>query len=276
MKILPSNHLNNINFSSRNKNIRRADDIQRAARNTFPVLSPSYIDEFYLSTKMKNEVPVNMQARTLFKKADNKLTALRTVSKAPEKYGLELMPYEKETPYAHLLNGMELLKIGNCEECAVAALAALTANGYYNSQRVSLGMEIQYVDKKTGKIEYKEIEPLDHSFVITSLDNENPKEKDKIVVDPWMGFTDSVSGAKARFKQIYGEKELHNIFSYHRSMFRVNMAMKTGNVIDYNDYELRSNFIFYPSDMYTKEDLKDLGLYARIMYSDLVRPTKKD
>ena len=273
MKIKSENYSKNINFYSRNKNVRKADDIQRRARNVFPVLSPSYIDEFYSSTRLINNLPINLQARMIFKKIDRKLTALRKVTKEPGKYGIEEPSFLRETPNATLLNNIQLLRVGNCEECAATVLAALAANGYYNSQKVYLGLEVQYIDKKTGEISYNEVEPLDHSFVITTLDKENPKEKDKIVIDSWLGFADSISGANARYKKMYKQEDLDNILSYHRSIFRLNMAIKTGKTIDFNDYELHSNIVFYPASSLTENELKQLGTYSRIMYNDLVLPS---
>ena len=273
MKIKSQDYSKSINFHSRNKNIRKADDIQRRARSEFPILSPSYIDEFYSSTKLINGNPVNIKARKIFKKIDKKLTALRKITKEPDKYGVEQTPIQMKTPFGLLLNCINLLKVGNCGECATTVLAALAANGFYNSQKVYLGLEIQYIDKKTGEIKYREIEPLDHAFVVTTLDKENPKKKDEIVIDSWLGFADSISGAKARYKQMYKQEELDNLLSYHRSMFRLNMAIETGKTIDFNDYKLRTNFIFYPANNSSIEDMRDLGIYSAIMYDNLILPT---
>ena len=276
MKIKSVNSTKSINFHSRNKNIRKADDIQRKARSEFSILNPSYIDEFYSSARLINGAPVNIKARKIFKKIDKKLTALRKITKEPDKYGVEQTPLQKKTPYGLLLNSINFLKVGNCEECAATVLAALAANGFYNSQKVYLGLEIQYTDKKTGKTKYREIESLDHAFVVTTLDKENPKEKDKIVIDSWLGFADSTSGANARYKQMYKKEKLDNILSYHRSMFRLNMAIETGKTIDFNDYQLRTNFIYYPADNNTIDEMKDLGIYSAIIYDDLILPTNNN
>lgn len=272
MKIKSQNYSKSINFYSRNKNIKKADDVQRRARLVFPALSPSYIDEFYSSTRLLNETPINTQARRIFKKIDKKLTTLRKITKEPDKYGVEQTPLQKKTPYGLLLSNMNLLKVGNCEECAATVLAALAANGFYNSQKVYLGLEIKYTDKKTGETKYREIEPLDHAFVVTTLDKENPTEKDKIVIDSWLGFADSTSGANARYKQMYKKEELDNILSYHRSMFRLNMAIETGKTIDLNNYQLRTNFIFYPADNNSIDEMKELGIYSALIYDDLILP----
>ncbi len=272
MKINSTNYYKSINFYSRNKNIRKADDIQRKARMTFPVFSPSYIDEFYSSTRLVDDIPVNEKARKIFKKIDRKLTLLRKVTKEPDQYGIEQTSLQRKTPYALLLSSMNLLKVGNCEECAATVLSTLAANGFYNAQKVYLGLEIQYLDKKTGEIKYNKCTPLDHSFVVTTLDKENPKEKDKIVIDSWLGFADSIAGANERFKKMLSKDQLDNIYSFHRSMFRLNMYEDTGELINFNDYELRSKLVFYPADNYTEEDMKDLGFYSKLIYDELILP----
>ena len=275
MNLTVSNIIFHPKFKSRKKEIRKADDIQRRMLQTFPMLSPSYMDEFYFSTKIdKDGVPVNKHARHIFKKADCKLTAVRTISKNPEKYGIKRSKVEQNIPYTQLLDGIRLMKVGNCEEKAIAALAALCANGEYNAERVCLGLKTEYINKNTGETEYQAIDSLDHSFVVAVL--EDSEKKDKIVMDPWLGFTDSISGAKARFKQIYDDNALHDILSYHRSMFRLQKAEKTGIVIKPEDYERRTNFVFYTPVKLTDENLKDLGLYSRIMFDKLILPESKN
>jgi len=258
-------------FSAKNENIRKADDIQRRARLTFPLLSPSYMDTFYSVTRLDSkDNPVNLKARKLFKKLDLKLSAIRDFSKNPEKYGFGRGNFP-ESPLSLRLNGMEFLKAGNCEECAIAALAALTANGYYDSQRVVLALETAFQDKETGNIVYEAINSLDHTFVVTTMGKKHPKEKDKIVVDPWLGFADSVSGAKARFKQIYNDDDYDKIKSYTRSMFNFEMA-KLGKMINLDDYKMLTRLIFYPVNEYSEDDMKNIGFYSRIMYSNLILP----
>ncbi len=273
MKITPIKNNFIPAFSAKNKDIRKADDIQRRTRLTFPLLSPSYIDTFYSVTRLDSkDNPVNLKARKIFKKLDLKLTAIRDFSKHPEKYGYGRGNFQ-ESPLSLRLNGMEFLKAGNCEECAIAALAALTANGYYDSQRVVLALETAFQDKETGNIVYGAIDSLDHTFVVTTMGKEHPKEKDKIVVDPWLGFADSVSGAKARFKQIYNDDDYDKIKSYRRSMFNLELA-KHGKMTDLDDYKMLSRLVFYPVNEYTEDDMKNIGFYSRIMYTNLVLPEK--
>ena len=271
MKLYYQNLNNSISFKSKNKNVRKADDIQRRARHVFPVLSSSYIDEFYSSTKIKrNNNQISIKANQLLKKVDSRISAIRKLAKKKDASNSKYSWIDDNIPYTKILDGVKLLKAGNCEECAKVVLAALSANGYYNSQRVSLAVDISYINKKTGECEYNCVEPIDHSFVITSLDNDNPKKNDYVVIDSWLGFADSISGAKARFKQVFDNKALQNLLSFHRSMFRLNKFEQSGTRINFDDYQQREKFVFYSSDNYTPEDFKDLGLYSRIMYENLL------
>ncbi len=271
MNISHINNINCISFSARNKNIRKADDIQRKARQTFPMISPSYVSSFYIVMQQdKDKKPLNPGADKIYKKADMKLSSIRDMAANPYKYGIKTDYITSCVPYSILLDNVKTAKTGNCDECAIAALAALTANGYNNSKRVFLGYEIQFINKKTNKIEYSDISPLDHSCVLTTLDKENPQKNDIIVIDPWLGFAESLSGANAKFKLMYKEDNLQNIFSYHRSMFRLKKAKETGKVINFDDYEVRQNFTFYPADGYSKQELKDFGLYCGTAYESLL------
>lgn len=277
MKITLNNNYISASFKARNKDIRKADDIQRASRRAFPILSPSYADEFYKTIQSNKENQTNEKAVKQFKRLDRKLTALRTTAANMR------MPFYSIThpPYESSLNAVKIMKTGNCEECAEAALAALYANGYYNSDKMYLEYETEFINKKTKKSEYKETDNLDHAIVITTLGNKNPKEKDRIVVDNWLGFSDSISGAKGRYKQIFGDKYLDDITSKHRSLFRLNKYIETGSFIDFNDYELRQNFKFTPvselksSERLTQEDKENLGFYSRIFFQETVLPDKK-
>ncbi len=270
MKILQNYNQISAVFGAKNKNIRKADDIQRASKQAFPMLSPSYVDEFYLSTKMKKNDAENPTARKYFKKLDRKLTALRTVAKNLQ-YPVASMTHP---PYENILTGVKLMKVGNCEECADAVLATLFANGYYNSDKMYLYCETEYINKQTGKSEYKDADPLDHAFVITSLDKDNPKEKDKIIIDSWLGFADSTSAAKGKYKQVFGDTQLRELASKHRSLFRLNKYMETGTFINYDDYEMRQHFVFKPVDKLKQEEKEYLGFYSRVMYDNTILPKK--
>lgn len=271
MKLYYPNLNRNISFKSRNKNIRKADDIQRRARQVFPVLSSSYIDEFYLSGNQKEAgTEKDLVFRKLLKKVDTKILAIREVAKNRNKYRSIANNKNNGALYVSTLQSLKLLKAGNCQECAMAVLAALAANGFYNSKRVSLALELSYVDKKTGECVYKNTYPIDHSFVVTSLDKNMQDERDLIVIDSWLGFTDSVSGAKNRFKSFFTNDRYNSILSYNKSMFKLFMRGLSRDSFNFDDYELRKNFKFFDSDHYNADDFKNLGLYSQEIYRDLI------
>ena len=47
------NNIYSLSFKAHKKEIRDTDDIQRQARKTFPFISSSYVDEFYLTAGKK-------------------------------------------------------------------------------------------------------------------------------------------------------------------------------------------------------------------------------
>ncbi len=258
-------------FKSRNHLIREADDIRRAARSTFPMTSSTYIDEFYL-TASPQSVHKNY-ARMLSDKYKKKIETVRDIV-SDQKYYLPKSNEEKNAPYGVNLQYIKLTRLGNCKESAIAALAALCANGYNQSERVELYIKTQYINKKTGEIEYEGTDPLDHSFVVTTMNKKDlykAKEKDLIIIDPWMGFTDSFSGAKARYKSIYDKESLKDINSYRNSMFRFQQAKNGNTSADLKDYQIKQTFVIKSTDWVTAIELKRAQCYFQHKYPSLIK-----
>lgn len=259
-----------INFTSRNKNIRKADDIQRKTRETFPMLSQTYVDGFYNSVKYSSENYA--RARQISDNMYKKIRIMREIEEYPEYYKLKIPEAERKTLYAIALNGARQLKTGNCKENAKAAVATLCANGYYNSERVELMYRVRFVDKETGSEEYSNIYPLDHSFAVTDMNRGGEKN---IVIDPWLGFADSKEGAVARFKQIYDERDYREAISTFRGLFCCQKEI-TREEFD-EKYDIKTSFEFRPTEPYTtRYQLKKLGEYARIMYDGIVIEDKNN
>ncbi len=262
------NNIYSLSFKAHKKEIRDADDIQRQARKTFPFISSSYVDEFYLTADKNKFEKKNQRAREISDKLYAKLKVGRNIVKYPFLYGLRVSDFEKEIPYAMVLSTLPMIKTGNCHECAVASLAALTANGYYDSHKIDLMLETQLINKKTGEVENTTLDSLDHSFVVSSMGKNSDKEEDQVVLDSWLGFADSVSGAKARFKQIYSDDYLDEIYKKNRSLYRLEKA-KQGEAIFFDDYECKQKMVFKRSDPFTEKQMQDLGLYSRIIHEQL-------
>ena len=221
MKISPINNAI-LYFKARKPEIRHADDIQRRARREFPTLSSTYIDMFYCCAQKKNrDAYKQYKAEKIENIVNEKITDSRESSDKLAKNS------ELRIPYTRVLKYMKKDKTGNCAECSAAVIAALAANGIYDSQMSNIALSIEFVNKKTGKTEYQAMEPIDHSMVVTALGKKDPKENDFVVIDSWLGFADSLSGAKARYKQVYNDKFMDPEIKYQRSLFRIEQYEKS-------------------------------------------------
>lgn len=264
---------NKINFGSKNKYIREADDIARKAKQTFPILSATYADEFYLSLAPDNISTRSWNARNKVLKLHNKIGVMR-YNVNTKKYTSTQDDKEEFTPYKNILEGIKSYKVGNCSESAIAALTALCANGFTESQRVELFLHSQYINKKNGKAEFDTLSPLDHSFVITTMNRKKLSDanaKDIIIVDPWLGFADSYSGGLARFKKIFTQARLEEITENNKENFNKMYTGKNGKAINFDDYELKQSFTMKASDFKTPYQLCRFGKYAGGAYKELVK-----
>lgn len=176
MKISLNTVYNCIQFSRKDAAVRKADELQIQTRRSFPVMSSTYADNFYFSLG-KNSTRKEA-AKTVNRKIFSKISDMRN----DFSYADRLAAYNRfDTKMIYVLKQLDKNRVGNCLENARLALAVLCANGYYNSSLVKLRYEIQIINKKTRKLEYKESTDLDHAFVITDM---NERDKKDIVIDP--------------------------------------------------------------------------------------------
>ena len=253
-----------INFQARNKNIKQADDIQRRVRMCFPMMSPTYMDIFYNCHKRNlPDDPKSERAEEIVDKIDKQISLLRNMFSSDKAKSYNISSDSE-------LDVIKKIKIGNCGERAATAVAGLAANGIYDVETASLHMDLRYTNKKTGKCEYSVQEPVDHMLVIANPEPENKDEKNKVVIDSWMGFADSMSGAMQRYKAIYNEKQLKDKLKFHRSMFRINYAEKYNKLVDYNDFYLSTKLFVKPEEKFDENQLQLLGLNCRLKYPELV------
>jgi len=256
MKILANNfNVNCLSFSpsfcARNGEIKRADSLMRKSRETFPMLSATYVDDFYLSTKPKSSR--KDEADEMSQSLWDKIFRMRRKCDEAEKYS-DYSFFDTKLMYD--LSQISKNKVGNCTECSKAALATLCANGYYNSHRVNLLYRVEFINKKTGEKEYSAANSLDHSFAVTDL---NSRKEQDIVIDPWLGFADYKGAAFARFKAFYGD-ELDDYETMHKKLFNLK-KLQEGENIDFKDYEMRKNFIFHkvdPAPLFARENIGTL------------------
>ena len=245
-------------FCARNEEIRKADNIQRRANNSFNFVSSSRIDDY---CDASNNYEYKIKARKVADKLKHVILATRYAADVLNETGNGI-----GILYADDLDLSEHTGLGNCMEYAKAAVAALCANGYYNSERVNLRYEIKFINKETGKVEYESEDPLDHSFAVTDL---NCRDEKDIVIDPWMGFADYKQEAVIRFRNIYAD-DAEKFEKFHKKLFMLEKLEK-GEKYNPENYIMETGFVFAPREIYSTEYQKQrLGEYARMVYPRLL------
>ncbi len=249
---------NNIYFTSRNEEIRTADNIQRKTKNRFNFISSSRIDDFF-------EDGDNFEYKEKAEELSSKLRTVILASRAAAEQlnnancGIGVL-------YADDLDLSEYTGLGNCMEYAKAAIAALCANGYYNNERMNLWYETGFRNIKTGEIEYINKCPLDHCFAVTDL---NRRDKKDIVVDPWAGFADYTPEAKEKFKVLFN-KRIKMAERANQKLFMIE-KLENGEDLSIENYKTEGDFIFMPREIFTTNYEKEaLGNYARTIYPELI------
>ena len=236
----------------------------RKTKEVFPLYSPSYIHDFYHSVKPKSDSA--KKANSICDKMKKTINSERYVAKNPDTFEFEFSDREKNTPYIVPLLLAKQTKIGNCHENSLAAMAVLLANGYNNSKRVHLTLQIQFINKKTGKIEYSNYDSADHAFVLTDMNKSGQRD---IVIDPWLDFADFKCGAIARFKLLY-DPETDETVKKHEKLFMINKLCKGGK-FNADDYETKINFLFDEQDLeYTDYQFEQTGDYSRTMFDNIM------
>ena len=168
MQILPQT---NINFQSRNKTIRFADDVARHVNKCYPRISSSLTDDF-----------VNINAFRKFKKRINAET--EHLLRADISEGFD----ESENFIGKILafvKPVKKYKLGNCGEGAQLSAIVAKVNGLKDCHIASLVT-------KNGK-------DLDHSVLYVN-------DKKPYIIDAWLGFADFVPNALSKYKN---EFEIH-------------------------------------------------------------------
>jgi len=149
-------------------------------------------------------------------------------------------------------------RIANCFESAKLAEIALNANGIKNLSTVKL---VGYTDPK-----FRSSYGLDHTFILVNgdLDNKNnepwdkPKErygKNAYVVDPWLGFVDTVENAMEIYKKTW-EKIPH-----YNAIIGYGMEEAFNASLDLNKNDANRTRIKYPELIVDKNS--DLTKYKK-------------
>ncbi len=272
MQITSNTTLNNSyssSFGARNKKVREADKIQRTAKHTFPALSPSYMRKFYSIFKKNEDGTIlnenNRKYEIKRKSIDQNISEIRAAQRYNSmfnNFGISDGSLQANNIMI-ALTGVEKYKTANCEECAKSIVGLLASQGYNDAQAKSIKANIKFVDKATNKVEREFCVPCDHCAVETSLSKTNDKEdsKDKVIIDSWLGFADSVSGAKARYKAVFA-KEIDaavNNFVFQNSRYKPFPISK---------YDVKTSIFLEPKYSLSQESMEKLGFHYNLMFGD--------
>ena len=264
MKITLNTNYTRPTFSAKKEEIRKADDIQRTARKNFPMFSPSYLQEFYFLNGEGQNTPKQVRTIQIAQRIVYKINASREDDREYKRNTFRFEP-----PYVRTLDKLKRNKIGNCHEASISTISALAANGIDDAKRVNLEQKIEYVDPKTKKVIFSKNYDIDHTLIVSAMGKENPKENDFVVLDSWMGFADSISGAKARYARFIDLNKNKEDFNNSFAFFRVEHFEKTGEFLDKNNLELKHKINFVEDETPAKDDIRFLGEYVQKTYPNL-------
>ena len=248
-----------ISFCAKNKDTRKADNIMRTAANTFPMFKPTYADIFYAG--LKNDREKEKFYKGIVKRWQENVRPQRDSA------------LEENDFLEQITDLIKKQKLGNCAEASDIALMALFANGYYNSCCVNLGYEISYIDKITKKPVYSYMEPIDHTCVLTSMNNPKRKYlKDLIVIDPWLGCSGSISELYSKYKNIFLDKKTIKRIKYN---FQQKFASEFSgenikNTPDFSNCILSKKFVFQFSQKYREKEAKEMGNKMAEKYPEII------
>ena len=179
-----------ITFESRQKVIRNADLITRKAHSLYPHVSESRIVSMIGEDKVKDLFWGNMSLRYALKFA-------------AQRYKMET---DEKNLYRHIVETM-LDGLGNCAEEAKLAELIARINGQKNVYSGKIFAGKGFAKHEVAFITDKEIKP-DKKYHF--------KNKDALIIDPWLGVTDfagryfkSLTKQYAKVLQIRGNENLH-------------------------------------------------------------------
>lgn len=153
-------------FKSKNKVIRRADDIVRTLNNNYPRVSETNVEDFVNIDKF----PV------VTKLLDFKTMRMRSCISTKRMNAIDLNSMIRALPDA-----VKKFRCGNCYESAELAALAAKVNGLK--------------DFSIGRVMSSDTGSLDHAVVVVKNGN-NP-----YVLDAWLGFADYIPNAVERFNK---------------------------------------------------------------------------
>ncbi len=200
---------NMITFQSRNKAIRDADRITRAVNSIYPHISESKIKK-----SVEHQQAIKYPDNICYKLGNFRLKKSMKLDNLRYKQG------DGTDLFRDIINMLKQHKIGNCYESAVVAQIIGKVNGINNIYPA----KIFYNKEKSG---YQT--QLDHVVAIITDKSFEPKgyynfkNKDAIIVDPWLGVTeyagDYINKLRTDFANIFsGISDLKYTFKFLKSI----------------------------------------------------------
>jgi len=159
----------NINFTSRNITIRKADEIARRINTTFPRVSQTIVRDF----KHIDE------HRYVKIKLNDKTRQMRNLKQS--RFFNATHPIQKLIAF---LQPIQERKVGNCGDSAQIAAIAAQMNGIKDFAIASL----------EGKNGYN----FSHAVLLVN-------DKKPYVIDPWLGFADYLDNASQKYQKDYSQ-----------------------------------------------------------------------
>lgn len=225
-----------INFKGTPPILKSAEMLEVNARNLYPHISTS---------KIKTFLDADAPRPQFYRDLNKKLKFYRKMIK------------ESEDVYSTLVYALQESKIGNCTEDAIFTQLL----GRINGQKNIYAGGIFFSDGETKS------KLLDHAVAfITNKKIKNNKEyffknKDAIIIDPWLGITDFASSYFTKVKTIFGKmfKALPN------NDFAIGIAkFGSKNYRDFNkcvrDFSTPTHFSIIPfiDNIYREDSIKEL------------------
>ena len=202
---------NMITFEGRQKVLKSAELLERNARNIYPHISTS---------KIKAHLNPNEPKPDFYQKYSDKIRLSRQMIR------------ESQDLYSSVIFSLQELKIGNCTEEAIFAELLGKINGQNNIYSGCI-----YIDNKNN---HKKL--IDHSvaFITDKKIQQGAeysfKNKDAIIIDPWLCITDFAGSYFNKIKSIFRDK-FKNIPN--------NDKFETKTLQEYNSYRKKHGDHFH-------------------------------
>ncbi len=235
-----------ISFKSRNEAIRKADRITRAVNSIYP-----HISESRISNSVKHQQAIKYPKDICVKLGNFKLNKSLMIDNLRFKHGKGI------DLFRDIINMLKEHKIGNCYESAVVAQIIGKINGIENIFPAKI-----FFNKNSSGYQQQ----LDHVVAIITDKSFKPegyynfKNKDAIIVDPWLGVTeyagDYINKLRTNFADIFpGIPDLKYTFNLLKSISHNVEEFKTKRK---NTFKPDFSFKLHTDELLSAKDAESL------------------